>query len=198
MMTGIPVSKVHSHESSKLKGLADELKKAVKGQDQAIEKISNIKDLPRAAKRGEIIARTELSRMHSLVHQKSTERMLMEFPQIAERIKQVFIVVSRGEWPCKICAPLQGNIYEFNDPRKPNPPTSTHPNCRCKMVNYYEGISSRARIPEPVYYEMLKAEGRIGRVGEGEGEGAELEMVNSGVKTGLKIGTNGWSRCRCC
>jgi ATP-dependent Clp protease ATP-binding subunit ClpC len=40
MMTGIPVSKVHSHESSKLKGLAEDLKKAVKGQNQAIEKIA--------------------------------------------------------------------------------------------------------------------------------------------------------------
>jgi ATP-dependent Clp protease ATP-binding subunit ClpC len=40
MMTGIPVNKVHSKESSVLKGLANELKKNVKGQDSAIEKIA--------------------------------------------------------------------------------------------------------------------------------------------------------------
>jgi ATP-dependent Clp protease ATP-binding subunit ClpC len=40
MMTGIPVSKVAFNESSKLKGMGDDLKKSVVGQESAIEKIT--------------------------------------------------------------------------------------------------------------------------------------------------------------
>jgi ATP-dependent Clp protease ATP-binding subunit ClpC len=40
MMTGIPVSKVAFNESSKLKGMGEDLKKSVVGQESAIEKIT--------------------------------------------------------------------------------------------------------------------------------------------------------------
>ncbi|MGK0365226.1 MAG: ATP-dependent Clp protease ATP-binding subunit ClpC [Saprospiraceae bacterium] len=40
MMTGIPVQRVATNESKKLVGMADDLKKGVIGQDQAIKKIS--------------------------------------------------------------------------------------------------------------------------------------------------------------
>lgn len=103
------------------------------------------------AQKAQTIMRTEVARVQGLGHDARTREILTEFPEIAEGprgMKQLFVVVQRGEYPCKICAPFDGTVWEINDPNKPNPPTSTHPNCRCRLVNYWPGLSSKKRVPE--------------------------------------------------
>ena len=39
----------------------------------------------------------------------------------------------------KICLPLEGSVYNLNDPSRPRIPINTHPNCRCKYVDAVTG-----------------------------------------------------------
>lgn len=112
------------------------------------------------AKRAETIIRTEVARSQSIAHEARTRDIVTEFPSLTQGphgMKQIFVSVNRGPYPCKICAPLEGTIWEIHDPKKPNPPTSTHPNCRCQMVSYFPGISSKRRIPEPPFRRQVDA-----------------------------------------
>lgn len=100
------------------------------------------------AYRAEMITRTELSRVQNLASEARTRQLVQEFPEILGgdyNVKQQYVAVQRGIYPCKICAPDHGKIFEINDPNKPEIPR--HPLCFCKYVNHYPGISS---IVEPI------------------------------------------------
>lgn len=99
------------------------------------------------ALRAEMIARTELSRVQGLASEARMQSISREFPEvgIGGGLAQQFVTVQRGPYPCKICAPHHGKIYELNDPNKPLPPL--HPACRCALLAHFRGIST---VVEPI------------------------------------------------
>lgn len=102
------------------------------------------------AQRAEVVARTEVARAQSLANEARTREIVTEFPELTQGpngMKQIFVVVERGEYPCKICKPFDETVWEVNDPRKPQPPL--HPNCRCTLMSWFSGLSSKRRVPEP-------------------------------------------------
>lgn len=95
------------------------------------------------AYRTELITRTELSRVQNLASEARVRQIVQDYPEVVTGgavVKQQFITVQRGEYPCKICAPHHGKIYEINDPEKPMPPL--HPACRCYLGTWFEGVST--------------------------------------------------------
>lgn len=90
------------------------------------------------AYRGEIIARTELSRVQELAFQSRLQQVTSLFPGL--RLKKQYVVAHILEWPCSICQPYDGQVFEVADPQAPMPPL--HPNCRCSYVPYVHGLSS--------------------------------------------------------
>lgn len=92
------------------------------------------------AYKSEIITRTEVSRVQTLASEARVNAARLEFPDELEDMKQIFVSVTRGEWPCKICEPYDQSVWDIDDPRKPVPPM--HPNCRCALAPYFDGISS--------------------------------------------------------
>lgn len=106
------------------------------------------------ALRAETIARTELSRVQNLASEARVRQIVQEFPEVAitdAGIKQQYVAVQRGEWPCKICAPNHGKIFEINDTTKPEIPA--HPNCRCMYVSFFPGLST---VVEPIVRRQVK------------------------------------------
>lgn len=106
------------------------------------------------AQRAEMIARTELSRVQGLASEARMQSISREFPElnaIGGGLKQQFITVQRGPYPCKICAPHHGKIFDFTDSQKPLPPL--HPACRCYLAFYAPGVST---IVEPIVRRQVK------------------------------------------
>jgi SPP1 gp7 family putative phage head morphogenesis protein len=107
------------------------------------------------AQRAEVIARTELSRVQNLASEARVRSIVQEFPEVVltdNGLKQQYVSVQRGPWPCKICAPDHGRIFEINDATKPEIPR--HPNCRCMYATYFPGVST---IVEPIVRRQEKA-----------------------------------------
>ena len=107
------------------------------------------KDSPwrRVSYRSEIVARTEISRVQSLATEARVRQARIEFPELESELRQIFVTVRRGPWPCRICEPYDQTIWDVDDPDKPVPPTDTHPNCRCFLAPYFPGISTPPTAP---------------------------------------------------
>lgn len=106
------------------------------------------------AYRAELITRTELSRVQNLASEARVRQVVQEFPEVtdgANGIKQQYVAVQRGEYPCKICAPDHGRIFEINDVSKPEIPR--HPNCRCMYATFFPGLST---VVEPIIRRQVK------------------------------------------
>lgn len=52
---------------------------------------------------------------------------------------QVMFKTREDEKVCPICEPLNNNVYDINDPSKPEIPDDTHHNCRCRYLVYQDG-----------------------------------------------------------
>jgi hypothetical protein len=107
------------------------------------------------AQRAEVIARTELSRVQNLASEARVRSIIQEFPEVVltdNGLRQQYVSVQRGPWPCKICAPDHGRIFEINDSTKPEIPR--HPNCRCMYATYFPGVST---IVEPIVRRQERA-----------------------------------------
>lgn len=101
------------------------------------------------AYRTELITRTELSRAQTMASTARLEQAVLESPGLIQGpsgLKQIFTSVQIGEWPCKICRPLDGTVWEIDDPRKPVPPM--HPACRCMLSPFFPGISKVRTVPD--------------------------------------------------
>lgn len=101
------------------------------------------------AYRSEIVTRTELSRVQTVAAEARLQQVALDSPGLLagpHGLKQVFTSVQRGEWPCKICQPLDGTLWDIEDPSKPVPPM--HPNCRCMLSPFFPGISRLRTIPD--------------------------------------------------
>lgn len=82
------------------------------------------------AYRTEIVTRTELSRIQTVSADARLQQAVLASPGLTQGpngLKQIFTSVQIGPWPCEICAPLDGTVWDINDPNKPRPPM--HPNC---------------------------------------------------------------------
>jgi hypothetical protein len=107
------------------------------------------------AQRAEVIARTELSRVQGLASEARLRSISQEFPElnvIGGGLKQQFATVQRGPYPCKICRPYHGKIFDMLDAEKPIPPL--HPQCRCVLLYHAPGVST---IVEPIVRRQEKA-----------------------------------------
>ena len=108
--------------------------------------------------RTEIITRTEVARVQTLASEARLQKAVLEFPNLTQGkngLKQIFMSNQIGEWPCTICEPLDGKVYDMDDPQKPVPPM--HPNCRCSLSPFFPGISTRKRAPRPISNRQRKA-----------------------------------------
>ncbi|MCA9775633.1 MAG: minor capsid protein [Candidatus Eremiobacteraeota bacterium] len=104
------------------------------------------------AYRAELITRTEVARAQTLGREARMQSYAAEFPDLfqgEDRFQYKFITVQRGPYPCKICAPLDGTVWDIDDPERPNPPTSTHANCRCILSVVRKGLNSTTNTPKP-------------------------------------------------
>ena len=41
----------------------------------------------------------------------------------------------------KICLPLEGTVWDIDDPQRPQIPATTHPNCRCFWIDPVAGTN---------------------------------------------------------
>ena len=41
----------------------------------------------------------------------------------------------------KICLPLEGTVWDIDDPQRPLIPATTHPNCRCFWIDPQTGAN---------------------------------------------------------
>lgn len=108
--------------------------------------------------RAEAIVRTELARVQELANRKRLEQTRQEFPELFEGpsgLKQVFVSVQIGKWPCKVCQPYDGTVWDIDDPDKPEPPL--HPRCRCMLSPFWPGVSRVRTVPEPDSKRQRKA-----------------------------------------
>lgn len=99
----------------------------------------------------ERIARTELARVQDLSRQARMNQVVGEFPELRTKLKVIFISVQRGPWPCKICRPFHGQVFDVGDPKTPTVPM--HPNCRCLLSPFLPGLSDP---PEPIVHRKDK------------------------------------------
>lgn len=93
--------------------------------------------------RAEVIARTEMSRLHSLGFEKRTMQIEAAYPDSGMLVH--LLVAEVNGWPCRRCRGVfaQGP-WKVSDPSKPSIPI--HPNCRCRLIGYFPGITN---IPHP-------------------------------------------------
>ena len=56
-------------------------------------------------------------------------------------VEQVRWIATLEANTCEVCAELDSNIYDIND----HPPLPVHPNCRCTLSPYIEGLSTDIR-----------------------------------------------------
>lgn len=92
------------------------------------------------AYKSEIVTRTEVARVQQLATEARMDAARLEFSELDDEMKQIFVSVQMGPWPCKVCEPLDGTIWSVSDRRKPVPPM--HPNCRCVLAPYFPGLST--------------------------------------------------------
>jgi len=57
----------------------------------------------------------------------------------AEKRPVIFTTRRDSKVDDKICLPLEGEVFDLNDPRRPRIPVNTHPNCRCNYVDAVTG-----------------------------------------------------------
>lgn len=112
----------------------------------------------RVGARAEAIVRTEISRVSEMANEVRLSQAVREFPGLAEGesgLRQIFMSVQLGKWPCKVCQPYDGTVWEIDDPNKPRPPL--HTSCRCYLAPFYPGISKVRTVPEPEAKKQRKA-----------------------------------------
>lgn len=69
---------------------------------------------------------------------------LQEDEKIVDLIKQdksplIFMTQMDSKVDDKICLPLEGTVWDEDDPNRPHIPGSLHPNCRCYWVDAING-----------------------------------------------------------
>ena len=67
-----------------------------------------------------------------------------EEEKIPEMIKKdetplIFMTRMDSKVDDKICLPLEGTVWDQEDPNRPKIPSTTHPNCRCFWINAITG-----------------------------------------------------------
>jgi hypothetical protein len=120
--------------------------------------------------RAEVIARTETARVQELARQQRQVQHVRASPALVGELYQQYIVEPRDKFPCRLCAQYDGNVYDVHgklyiqgkggcsDPDAPQLPI--HPNCRCCLVPWVEGVSPHPNdgvkpnpLPEPSKFE---------------------------------------------
>lgn len=108
----------------------------------------------KVAYHAERIVRTELARVHDMSAQARLQQVSQEFPDLmygANGLKEIFVCVQRGPYPCPTCRPLHGKLFEIGDPNRPVLPI--HPNCRCRLAPFFVGVNTP---PEPILVQQDK------------------------------------------
>lgn len=77
------------------------------------------------AYQAERIARTEINRVQTQATQLRQEQVARSVPEIG--LQKMFVAAHILEWPCELCSPHDGKVFDLNDPAAPELPL--HPNC---------------------------------------------------------------------
>lgn len=69
-----------------------------------------------------------------------------EDEKIPEMIEQgdrplIFMTQQDSKVDDLICLPLEGTVWDINDPQRPKIPANTHPNCRCFYIDPVTGAN---------------------------------------------------------
>jgi len=91
------------------------------------------------AYQAERIARTEISRVQSLATQMRQEQVARAYPEVG--LRKVFLCAHILEWPCDVCSPYDGQVFDVDDRDAPELPL--HPNCRCTYADFVPGLSEK-------------------------------------------------------
>ncbi len=91
------------------------------------------------AYQAERIARTEISRVQSLATQMRQEQVAHTYPEVG--LQRIFLCAHILDWPCEICSPYDGQVFDIDDKDAPELPL--HPNCRCTYADHIPGLSDK-------------------------------------------------------
>ncbi len=64
-------------------------------------------------------------------------------PELLEQDKRPLIFMTQRDSKVddKICLPLEGTVWDIDDPQRPQIPATTHPNCRCFWIDPVAGTN---------------------------------------------------------
>jgi len=64
-----------------------------------------------------------------------------EIPELLKQDKTpvIFMTQMDSKVDDKICLPLEGTVWDIDDPNRPKIPKETHKNCRCMYINAITG-----------------------------------------------------------
>jgi len=64
-------------------------------------------------------------------------------PEFLEQDKRPLIFMTQRDSKVddKICLPLEGTVWDIDDPQRPQIPATTHPNCRCFWIDPVAGTN---------------------------------------------------------
>ena len=66
-----------------------------------------------------------------------------KIPQLIDEGKRPLIFMTQQDSKVDdlICLPLEGTVWDINDPQRPKIPATTHPNCRCFWIDPTSGTN---------------------------------------------------------
>jgi len=131
--------------------LINELKKSEPNREIVLNEISQDNDLEKISKGNKPITQSESGMVNVLVSAGFTTGLAVsivtalgnedEVQRLLDANKRPVIFTTRRDSKVddKICLPLEGSVYNLNDPQRPRIPINTHPNCRCNYVDAVTG-----------------------------------------------------------
>lgn len=66
-----------------------------------------------------------------------------KIPELIDEGKRPLIFMTQQDSKVDdlICLPLEGTVWDINDPQRPQIPATTHPNCRCFWIDPISGTN---------------------------------------------------------
>lgn len=131
--------------------LINELKKSEPNRSQVLNEISQDSKLEEISKGKKPITQSESGMVNVLVSAGFTTALAAsivsalgnedEVQRLVDANKRPVIFTTRKDSKVddKICLPLEGEVFDLNDPQRPRIPINTHPNCRCNYVDAVTG-----------------------------------------------------------
>lgn len=131
--------------------LINELLKSEPSRARVLTEISQDNNLEKISKGNKPITQSESGMVNVLVSAGFTTGLAISIVTALGNEDEVQRLVDANKRPVtfttkrdskvddKICLPLEGSVFDLNDPSRPRIPINTHPNCRCNYVDAVTG-----------------------------------------------------------